>query len=216
MTPLRARARVVTVVLAISATVFGAQTLSTTNTVGDESEALPTATSASSSPPAPSLAAPLMAFAASPRTWANATLLAPTRAVGVHASRCTVHAVANWYKVRCPGLTTAAITEVGLTEGRGTPSDVQFNLDPAADDGMPREGEVVFELADGERRVFSFWTFGDGYDGPLTVIAGVVIQASRIKAATTLLLHDALNQPIRTAQSELRRQRANSETTNPH
>lgn len=110
---------------------------------------------------------------------------------------------------------TAAITEVGTTEGRGTSSDVQFNLDPAAEDGMPREGEVVFELFEGERRVFSFWTFGDGYDGPLTVIAGVVVQASRTKATTTLLLHDALNQPIRTAQGELRRQRASAETKTP-
>ena len=39
-------------------------------------------------------------------------------------------------------------------------------LDPKSADGLPAGGELVFPVRPGERRVFSFWTLGDGYDGP--------------------------------------------------
>jgi hypothetical protein len=146
------------------------------------------------------------------RAWKGAVSIAPARAVGVHARQCTVRQLGRWYNVRCPGLVTAAITEEGNSAPHRTEDNVQFNLDPAADDGMPREGEVVFELSEGQSRTFSFWTFGDGYDGPLTVIAGVTVQARHQNDHVTLLLHDALDQPIRTAQSERRKRHVSAES----
>lgn len=132
--------------------------------------------------------------------WKAAPPFAPQRAIGEHSTACKVRQLKQWYNVRCTGLPTSAITQLG-----GDDSGVHFRLEPAADDGLPREGEVTFSLREAQSRVFSFWTFGDGYDGPLTVMAAVVVQARRHAGATSILLHDALNQPIRTAQSELRR-----------
>lgn len=135
--------------------------------------------------------------------WRKAPAVSPQRLAGKHASACRVrHLVyekVHWYKVRCIGLVTSAITQLG-----GNGNGVAIELDTPADDGIPREGEVVFSLADGQSRVFSFWTFGDGYDGPLTVIAAVVVQARRHRGVTHVSLHDALDRPIRTAQSERR------------
>lgn len=138
--------------------------------------------------PAPSAAA-----------WKTAPRVTPQRAVGERSAACDVRQLGRWYNVRCKGLATSAITQLG-----GDDAGVHFKLDPAGDDGLPREGELTFSLREGQSRVFSFWTLGDGYDGPLTVIAAVVVQARRHAGVTDVLLHDALNQPIRTAQSELR------------
>lgn len=132
--------------------------------------------------------------------WKTASVLTPQRVAGKHSAACRVLQLGQWYNVRCAGLATSAITQLA-----GEELGVHFSLDPAADDGFPREGEVTFALRDAQSRAFSFWTFGEGYDGPLTVMAAVVVQARRHAGVTSVLIHDAFNQPIRTAQSEIRR-----------
>lgn len=157
----------------------------------------------------PPVAQPPLAPAPTSDEWNKAPLLTPRRAVGPRAKSCQVQAVGEWFRVRCIGLTTSAITELG-----GNSQNVYLHLDAPNDDGLPREGVIVFALQPRDRRVFSFWTLGDGYDGPLTVIAGVIVQAYWQENQPVVLLHDALNQPVRTAQSELRaRDAAASATT---
>lgn len=161
---------------------------------------------ASVTPPAPVVPSAPPAVAPAPlappptsEAWSKAPLIAPRRAVGPQARACQVQAIGEWFKVRCTGLVTSAITELG-----GNSQNVYLHLDAPNDDGLPREGVVVFALPARERRVLSFWTLGEGYDGPLTVIAGVVLQAYWQGGQPIVLLHDAFNQPVRTAQSELR------------
>lgn len=178
-------------------------------TVASAPPALAPSSPIAPSPIAPSPIAPEpLAPAPTSEVWSKTPVLTPRRAVGPRARACQVQAVGEWFKVRCLGLATSAITELG-----GNSQNVYLHLDAPNDDGLPREGVIVFALQPRARRVFSFWTLGDGYDGPLTVIAGVVVQAYWQGNEPVVLLHDALNQPVRTAQSELRARAAASATT---
>ncbi len=139
--------------------------------------------------------------APSSQEWHGAEAALPTRSVGVRASNCRVRRVREWASIRCFGMPTSAITQLG-----GMQKGVSFHLDPPGEDRLPREGVLVFPLRRGDRRVFSFWTLGDGYDGPLTVIPAVVVQADWQGEHPALLLHDALSEPVRTARGERRKQ----------
>ncbi len=139
--------------------------------------------------------------APSSQEWHGAEAALPTRSVGVRADNCRVRRVREWASIRCFEMPTSAITQLG-----GTQKGVSFHLDPPGEDRLPREGVLVFPLRRGDRRVFSFWTLGNGYDGPLTVIPAVVVQADWQGEVPTLLLFDALNEPVRTARGERRKQ----------
>ncbi len=149
--------------------------------------------------------------APSSEQWHTATVVPATRTVGAKAQRCRVRRVEEWASIRCEGMKISAMTQLG-----GDSKGVSFHLDAPGSDRLPTEGVLVFPLRPGDRRVFSLWTLGDGYDGPLTVVAGVVVQAEWIDEAATLLLHDALVEPVRTAQGERRKQAAaNPPTSTP-
>ncbi len=136
-----------------------------------------------------------------PQAWAHAATVTPTRISGARSAACQVRRIDSWLKVRCPELATSAITQLG-----GSSDNVFLQLDPTADDGLPRAGELVARMEPSDVRVFSFWSVGEGYDGPLTIIASVIVQAEAVPGQEpSVLLHDALNEPVRTAQSELRR-----------
>ncbi len=134
--------------------------------------------------------------------WRGAEEVLPTRVVGMKAQRCKVRRVREWASIRCSDMATSAITQLG-----GMQKGVSFHLDAPGEDRLPREGVLVFPLRKDDRRVFTFWTLGDGYDGPLTVIPGVIVQADWQGEEPTLLLHEALHEPMRTAQSERRKRR---------
>ncbi len=134
------------------------------------------------------------------KEWHGAPVIGPTRMIGERANACKVRQVREWVSIRCDSTVVSAMTQLG-----GTQKGVSFHLDKPGADRLPREGVVVFPLRQGTRRVFSLWTLGPGYDGPLTVIPGVIVQAEWLADTPVLLLHDALNEPVRTAQSEKRR-----------
>jgi hypothetical protein len=53
-----------------------------------------------------------------------------------------------------------------------------FWIDPpkSKNSEMPGGGEVMFPLRRGDRRVFQISTFGQGYDGPFTILPAAIIQ----------------------------------------
>lgn len=141
--------------------------------------------------------------------WTKAPLVPPTRASGPRASTCQVRRIDAWFQVRCPELATSAITQLG-----GSAKHVHLTLDPVADDGLPRAGDLVFRLERKDHRVFSFWSIGEGYDGPMTIIAAVILQVeTQPDAPPVILLHDALNEPVKTAQGEQRKKQQASDPT---
>ena len=132
----------------------------------------------------------------SPAAWKASVSIPAERVFGASARACTVHRVAEWVQVKCPDLKTAAITELA-----GNEVDVTYYIEPPGDDRVPGAGHVTFRAARGDRRVFSFWTLGPGYDGPLTVIPAVVVQEffAPGSAEPVLTLTDALHEPVATA-----------------
>jgi hypothetical protein len=132
--------------------------------------------------------------------WKAAPELELSRRVGALAKQCAAKQVREWVRVRCASLQVSAITQLG-----GNSEGARLRLDPKLPDGLPTGGELVFPIRAGERRVFLFWTLGEGYDGPLTVIPALVVQSEWLGQVPVLVLHDALNEPVRTAQSERRR-----------
>jgi hypothetical protein len=147
------------------------------------------------------------ALAASPRSavparaeWSQGTSLETTRRVGPITQACEIRRLREWVRVRCAGLQVAALTQLG-----GAEDGVQFALDAATSNGLPGGAQLIFPQRAGETRVFQFWTLGPGYDGPLTVIAALTVQSDATGAEARLLLHDALNESVRTVQGERRR-----------
>jgi hypothetical protein len=138
--------------------------------------------------------------APSSEQWRAATPVQPTRAIGTNATQCRVRRVEEWVSIRCAGTKVSAMTQLA-----GNVTGVSFHLDPPGADRLPTEGVLVFPLRPGDRRAFTVWTLGDGYDGPLTVVAGIVVQTEWTGEVPTLLLHDALVEPVKTRQSALRR-----------
>jgi hypothetical protein len=130
------------------------------------------------------------------QAWLNAETVAFTRASGARATRCTAQRVREWLKVRCPELHTSAITQLG-----GAASPVSSSITPAGDDRIPGGGEAVFPLRTGDRRVLLWWTLGEGYDGPLTVVPGIVLQEYWLAEQPILVLTDALHEPVPTAKT---------------
>ena len=128
--------------------------------------------------------------------WATAEPVLLTRVSGARAVRCSAHATQGWLKVRCPELHTSAITQLA-SEGAA----VVAHIEPAGDDRIPGGGEVVFPILKGDRHALLWWTLGEGYDGPLTVVPGLVLQEYWLGAEPVVLLSDALNEPVPTAKS---------------
>jgi len=135
--------------------------------------------------------------------WQTAPLLDLSRRVGPLARTCETRRVREWIRVRCPSLRVSAITQLG-----GSSAGARLSLDPKSLDGFPAGGELVFPVRPSESRVFLFWTLGEGYDGPLTVLPALVVQSEWAGAHPVLVMHDALNEPVRTAQGERRRLQA--------
>jgi hypothetical protein len=133
--------------------------------------------------------------------WAAAPEIEVSRRTGPSAKRCETRLVREWLRVRCASLRVSAITQLG-----GSGEGARLRLDPKSADGLPAGGELVFPVRPGESRVFSFWTLGEGYDGPLTVLPALVVQSEWSGERPVIVLHDALDEPVRTAQSERRRQ----------
>lgn len=101
-----------------------------------------------------------------PADWKGAAAV-ELAAVSPAASRCKAFVMREWLKVRCVGGTTSAVTQLG-----GERDGVALWIDPPTDKAanLPGDAEVIFPLRRGDRRVIQFWTFGPGYDGPLTVV----------------------------------------------
>ncbi len=113
---------------------------------------------------------------------------------GEKALSCEYRLIAEWLRVRCPQLKTAAITQLG-----GTRSDVRYAIEPPGVDRVPGAGELTFPVRPGERRVFMFWTLGPGYDGPLTVVPALVVQSHWLSGEEPrITVTDALHEPVAT------------------
>lgn len=136
-----------------------------------------------------------------PAEWQSSQPFDVSRRVGSVSAHCETRRVREWIRVRCPALRVSAITQLG-----GSAEGARLNLDPKSADGLPAGGELAFPIRPGESRVFLFWTLGEGYDGPLTVIPAIVVQSEWAAAQPVIVVHDALNEPVRTAQGERRRQ----------
>ena len=137
----------------------------------------------------------------SKREWSEASPFEIPRLHGERAKKCEGSRVREWLKVRCRGVPTAAIQLVG-----GQARNVYYWIEPASekDDQMPGDGEVVLAVRKGDLRVIQWWTFGPGYDGPLTVLGSVMLQQKWPEGANepSFVLSDVLQEPIRTATQE--------------
>lgn len=132
-----------------------------------------------------------------PMEWTQGRWVELPRRSGVHAGGCRVEQLREWLRVRCEGMRVSGITQLGGAPG------ARYAIEPAGDDRIPGGGEIVVPVRRGDRRVFLLWTFDEGYDGPLTVVPGVVMQEYWLAgaAAPVVVLTDALHEPVRTARS---------------
>lgn len=123
------------------------------------------------------------------------------RVMGQAASGCHAFVLREWLRVTCPDAKTAAVRLLG-----GEAKDAYFHVEPqdAEKSGLPGGGEFVIAVRPGDLRVIQFWTFGPGYDGPLTVIGSLVFQQSwpEDERWPILILSDVRHEPIRTATQE--------------
>lgn len=129
------------------------------------------------------------------------------RRVGALAERCSIKESAGSAEVRCDFPVSA------MTLLSGGPAGTRFRGSGPDAKGLPQAGTITLPLAE-EPRVALFWRLGDGYDGPLTVIPAVVVQAYQSAEGPELLLHDALHEPVRTARA-IERERARSSPQSP-
>ncbi len=109
-----------------------------------------------------------------PVEWRDAPEVQPTR-FGPRARGCRVSRVREWIRVSCPDLVTASIAVLG-----GTATGYAFWIDPqkeGKDAKLPAGGEIQFPLRKGDRRVVQMLTFGPGYEGPLTQLPAITVQA---------------------------------------
>lgn len=138
----------------------------------------------------------------SAREWSSEAKEAQlTRVMGPTAQGCKALVLREWLRVTCPDVKAAAVSLVG-----GEAKDAYFHVESqdAEKSGLPGGGEFVIAVRPGDLRVIQFWTFGPGYDGPLTVIGSLIFQESWLKEERrpTLILSDVLHEPIRTATQE--------------
>lgn len=115
--------------------------------------------------------------------WAAAPKVALTRVSPQLAKSggCQAYLVREWLKVRCGGMPLAAFSMLG-----GERDDVMMWITPAKEPTEPpTSGEVIFPLRKGEVRVLAGWTFGEGYDGPLTVLPAFVLQEDWLEDLTS-------------------------------
>ena len=136
------------------------------------------------------------------KEWKEATRVELDRTSGERSKKCSAWRVREWFKLHCSGKPTAAINLVG-----GEARNVYYWVQPpeeGAAEQMPGDGEVVMAVLPGTQRVVQFWTFGPGYDGPLTVLGDVILQQKweEDAPAPTFILTDTLVEPIRTATQE--------------
>ena len=132
--------------------------------------------------------------------WRAAAHVTPARLQGRQAAHCAIVQVREWLRVWCDGFRVAAVTHLG-----GSSAGEELSLSPPDTRGLPTAGGAWFPLNRGESRAVLFWTLGEGYDGPLTVIPAVVVQTDYLGAEPRVLLHDALHEPVRTRAGEKRR-----------
>lgn len=127
--------------------------------------------------------------------WKSAQPSSGENVVGNLAQGCQIKRIQEWVNVRCPNFKAAALTQLA-----GSRNDVSYFIEPAGVDRLPGAGQITFPVRRGDRRVFSFWTLGPGYDGPLTVVPAVVLQESWLtdSASPSLTLNDALHEPVAT------------------
>ncbi len=137
--------------------------------------ALTTPGRATSPEPLPSLAQAELPADKSPRPtpteWRQARQVA-LRYRAPKGARCGAFLLREWLKVRCAGGTVSAVTQLG-----GERDGVALWIDPPADraTNMPGDAELQFPVRRGDRRVLQLWTFGPGYDGPLTVVPALTL-----------------------------------------
>ena len=106
--------------------------------------------------------------------WRDAPEVRATRA-GPRAKGCHLYRLREWVRISCPDLVTASIAVLG-----GTAKGYAFWIDPAQEgEGgkLPAGGEALFPFQKGDRRDLQFLTFGPGYEGPLTQLPALVLQA---------------------------------------
>lgn len=130
--------------------------------------------------------------------WNKAQALTPTRATGERSKQCQLSRVREWLRIRCAALPIAAITQLA-----GSPTDTRREIAAEGADGLPGGGTLELRLRQDDPRVFSFWTFGQGYDGPLTVVPAVGVQITwpAASSAPIIVFSDALYEPVPTARS---------------
>ena len=131
--------------------------------------------------------------------WKGAPSVTAERSIGALSQRCVAHTLRGWLSVRCD-FPVSAMTQLG-----GSRNGVTFvGASPDARQ-LPQSGTVRFP-ASGAPRVFLFWTLGEGYDGPLTVIPAVVLSSEGgPDGQPHFRLHEALHEPVATARSVERR-----------
>lgn len=138
--------------------------------------------------------------------WTRAALVEPERRHGPLAERCHGRSLPGLLEVRCD-FPVSAITQLA-----GSQNGVRLAGESPGENQLPRSASVRVALASAPR-VFLFWTLGEGYDGPLTVVPGVVLSTDGARDGVPhFRLHDALHEPVRTAQSQKRR----APSTPPH
>jgi hypothetical protein len=108
-----------------------------------------------------------------PAEWTAAPRVRPTR-LGPAAAGCRAYLVREWMRVRCPGEIFALSLLGGDVEG------VAFWIDPAT-----KEGEVLFPLRRGDRRVVQLWKAGRDARGGFSPEPAVVLQEHWLSGASS-------------------------------
>lgn len=151
--------------------------------------------------------------------WQSAPLATAERIVGPQSKRCTARTLRGWLSVRCE-FPVSAMTQLG-----GSRNGVTFvGASPDARQ-LPQSGTITFPT-NGAPRVFLFWSLGEGYDGPLTVVPAVVLSSEEQPSSgppteetpngqPRFRLHDALHEPVPTAQNIKRRLAPSSPPASP-
>lgn len=130
--------------------------------------------------------------------WSSATVVSATRATGERSPKCQLRHLRLWLEIRCAEMPVAAITQLA-----GPESGTRRRIEPEGEDRMPGAGTLRLRLTRGVSRVFTFWTFGPGYDGPLTVVPAVEVQIAwwPEQDAPTVITSDALYEPMPTGRN---------------
>jgi hypothetical protein len=97
---------------------------------------------------------------------------------------CNAYRVREWIKINCATLMTSEIALLG-----GAREGVSLFIPPRPQDrSFSTGGEVIFPVRRGDRRMFDWSTFGEGYEGPMGVELAFVISESWVSDEPTPII----------------------------